>query len=246
MKLVLLGTGGYHPTDRRQTACLMLPELGVVLDAGSAMYRVRETLQTDTLDIFVTHAHLDHVIGLTFLFDVLHQRPMQHVHVYGEDEKLAAIRQHLCAELLFPATPPCELRTLPAEFELPGHGRLTHFPLEHPGGAVGFRLDWPQRSMAYVTDTTAHPQAAYIDQIRGVDLLIHECYFSDADAERAELTGHSCITPVAEVAHAAQVERMVLVHVNPLDSQADPVGVDVARAVFPRTELGTDRMEIDF
>ena len=32
MKLLLLGTGGYHPCERRQTACLMLPEAGIVLE----------------------------------------------------------------------------------------------------------------------------------------------------------------------------------------------------------------------
>ena len=40
MKLVLLGTTGYHANDRRQTACFMLPELGVVFDAGTGLYRV--------------------------------------------------------------------------------------------------------------------------------------------------------------------------------------------------------------
>ena len=70
MKVVLLGTTGYHPNDRRQTACMMLPELGVAFDAGTATYRVSEYLSTDSLDIFLSHAHLDHVVGLTFLFDV--------------------------------------------------------------------------------------------------------------------------------------------------------------------------------
>ena len=74
MKLQLLGTAGYHPNDQRQTACLMLPEVGVVLDAGTAFYRVRDYLCTDELDIFLTHAHLDHVVGITYLFDVL-RRP---------------------------------------------------------------------------------------------------------------------------------------------------------------------------
>ena len=34
MKLHLLGTTGYHPNARRHTACLMLPEQGIVLDAA--------------------------------------------------------------------------------------------------------------------------------------------------------------------------------------------------------------------
>lgn len=65
MKLVLLGTTGYHPNRRRHTACMFLPEVGVVLDAGTGMFRVRDHLATSHLDIFLTHAHLDHVVGLT-------------------------------------------------------------------------------------------------------------------------------------------------------------------------------------
>ena len=54
-RLLLLGTTGYHPSERRHTACMMLPEIGVVLDAGTAMFRVRQHLATPTLDIFLTH-----------------------------------------------------------------------------------------------------------------------------------------------------------------------------------------------
>src|SRR5689334_12233723 len=112
MRLLILGTTGYHPNDQRHTACLMLPELGVVLDAGTAMYRVREHLCTDTLDIFVTHAHLDRVVGLTFLYDVLWERTMRHVAVHGTADKLAAIRRDLFSELLFPAPPQFEFSPL--------------------------------------------------------------------------------------------------------------------------------------
>ena len=67
MKLLLLGTGGYHPNQRRHTACLMLPEAGIVLDAGTGFFRVRQHVATPSLDILLTHAHLDHVVGLTYL-----------------------------------------------------------------------------------------------------------------------------------------------------------------------------------
>ena len=93
MKLHLLGTAGYHPNQRRHTACLMLPELGIVLDAGTAMFRVRDFLQTSRLDIFLTHAHLDHIVGLTYLLDVLYDKPMKQVTVYGAADKLAAIER---------------------------------------------------------------------------------------------------------------------------------------------------------
>ena len=155
MKLVLLGTGGYFPTCQRQTACLMLPEIGVVLDAGTGMYRLGKHLQTDRLDIFLTHAHLDHVAGLTYLVNVVPQNVLTRTTVHGDAAKLAAVREHLFAEAIFPVPPPFKFEPLRGACPLPGGGTLTHFPLQHPGGSLGFRLDWPDRSMAYVTDTTA-------------------------------------------------------------------------------------------
>lgn len=246
MKLLLLGTTGYHPNNRRQTACLMLPEIGVVLDAGTAMYRVRQHLVTPTLDVFVTHAHLDHVVGLTFMFDVLYGKQVDRVTVHGEQEKLTAIQEHLFAESLFPVAPPFQMQELTESVLLGEGGSLTHFPLTHPGGSVGYRLDWPDRSMAYVTDTTADADADYIEKIRGVDVLVHECYFPDGNEEFAATTGHSCITPVAELARAADVGRLILVHLNPLSEEDDPVGLETAHAIFAATELGRDGMEVDF
>src|SRR5438876_3666067 len=155
MKLVLLGTTGYHPNRRRHTACMFLPEVGVVLDAGTGMFRVRDHLATPHLDIFLTHAHLDHVAGLTFLLGILHGKTVDRVTIHGEADKLDAVRQHIFAEEIFPVQPTYEFRPLAKEVVLPGCGRLTHFPLKHPGGSIGLRLDWPGHSLAYVTDTTA-------------------------------------------------------------------------------------------
>ena len=246
MKLILLGTTGYHPNEKRHTPCFMLPEVGVVLDAGTGMFRVGPLVETATLDIFLTHAHLDHVVGLTFFFEFLRHRPVDRTRVFGQKEKLAAIREHLFSTHIFPVEPPMEFCPLPEAVPLAREGLLTHFPLEHPGGAVGYRLDWPGHSMAYVTDTTAAADAAYVEKIRGVDILVHECYFPDSMRETAVLTGHSHTTPVAEVARAAGVGRLILVHTNPGDPSDDPIGLPVARAVFEKTEIGRDGMEVLF
>lgn len=225
----------------------MLPEVGVVLDAGTGMFRVRELVCTKTLDIFLTHGHLDHVVGLTFLLDVLYGKSLDRVTVHGQSEKLEAIDEHLLSEHIFPVKLPCEMRPLADEVPLPGGGKLRNFPLEHPGGAVGFRLDWPGHSMAYVTDTIARgAKSQYLEHIRGVDLLVHECYFSDEYCELAERTGHSCATPVAELAKAAGVGRLVIVHCNPIAEGDDPIGMDTVRRIFPNAEIGEDETIVEF
>lgn len=245
MKLLLLGSTGYHPNDRRHTACFMLPALGLVLDAGTGFFRVRKHLQTNTLDIVLSHTHLDHIFGLTFLFDVLYEKQVQRVTVHGEAAKLAALQEHLLAPDLFPVALPCVYQPLAGPITLLDGSRLTYFPLEHPGGSVGFRIDWPDRSFAYVTDTTARSDSPYIEHIRGVDTLVHECYFADGQEALAEKTGHSSATPVAQVAKAAEVGRLVVVHVNPLSDENDPIGLAGVQKIFPNAVIGFDGMEIE-
>jgi ribonuclease Z len=247
MKLVLLGTTGYHGNDRRQTACMLLPELGVMFDAGTGLYRAADYLQTDSLDIYLSHAHLDHCLGLTFLFDLRAECPtLDRVTAHGEPEKLEAIREHLFSPLLFPVKPPFDMRPLAPETRLVDGSILTHFPLKHPGGSVGFRIDWPDRSFAYVTDTIASPTAAYVEKIRGVDLLLHECYFDDDDPARADLTGHSCLTPVMQVAAKAEVKRLVLVHINPMMRDDAEMDIHLTQHIYKNVEIGVDRMELEF
>ena len=245
MKVIILGTAGYHPNDRRDTLCVMLPELGIVFDAGTGFYRVRDYLETSELQIFLSHAHLDHCIGLTFLFDVLHERQVHKTIVRGEPEKLEAIQQHLFSPLLFPAMPPLTFEPLRDESTSMGDNiNIRYFPLSHPGGSVGYRVDAHGKSLAYVTDTVASIEADYLQHIHDVDLLIHECYFPDGYEELATKTGHSCTSHVAEVARRVNAKQLLLTHFNPLDVTDDPIDLNKARSIFPNTALAEDRQEI--
>ena len=252
MKLLFLGTAGYHPNEQRQTTCLMLPETGIVLDAGTGLFRIREHLQTPTLDIFLSHAHLDHTFGLTVLLDALFEKHVQRVTVHGDRSKLAAIEEHLFAPDIFPVPAPFISRPIEQGLRLACGARVTHFPLDHPGGSLGYRFDWPasggqSRSLAFITDTTSTGDASpYLPHIRGVDLLVHECNFRDGQEAWAMKTGHSCTSAVAAVARQAAAKRLVLLHFNPLDDSDDPVDLPAARAIFPATDLGFDGMSLEF
>jgi len=244
MRLQFLGTGGYHPNERRHTASLILPEIGVVFDAGSSFFRVESRLETNELDIFLTHAHLDHIQGLTFFIVPLLKGIVSHCRIHASPKTIAAVRQHLFAEDVFPVLPAYEFVELAERIELPSGGVITHVPLKHPGGSLGFKLEVAGRRLAYITDTTV--DGSYTDFIQGVDVLIHECYFPDELAEWCEKTGHSHTTQVATLARDANVGRLYLTHIDPQRPDDDPIGIRTARAIFPATTLAEDLMEIEF
>lgn len=246
MRVLFLGTGGYHPNARRHTACVMVPEVGLVFDAGSSFFRVADYLERKELDIILSHAHLDHVCGLTYFLLPMATGAVKTVRVHGDASTIEAVKTHLFDERLFPLLPEfefCEL-TADSSVSLPNEFKLTHTPLEHPSGSTGFRLENGNRSMAYITDTTV--DGTYTEFVRGVDLLIHECNFGDDMAKWATETGHSHTTPVAELARDADVGRLVLVHIDPQRSGDDPIGIETAQAIFPETIVAEDLQEIDF
>jgi len=250
MKIHFLGTTGYHPNNRRQTSCVMIPELGIILDAGTGIFRARSLIETDSLQVFLTHAHLDHCVGLTYFFDVVDPQQVASVQVYGEQQKLDAIREHLFSELLFPSQPdfewqPLEQFATAGEIHLPRQGKLTWHPLQHPGGSVGYRLEWEHIRVALITDTTASSDADYVDFIRQVDLLIHECNFSDGDERLARRTGHSCLTPVAELSRRAEVGLTVLTHFNARDESREPLDLAAAKQIFEALILAEDHTVVE-
>jgi ribonuclease BN (tRNA processing enzyme) len=223
----------------------MLPEVGVILDAGTAMFRVAKLLQTRQLDIYLSHTHLDHVVGLTYLLDLLQTAPLDRVTIHVETAKIDPLRTHLFSETLFPVTLQCDFVPL-GSGPLPNGGTLTTFPLDHPGGSVGMRLDWPGHSLAYVTDTTARADADYVRHLQSVDVLVHECNFPDGEEPFATLTGHSCLTPVLEVAKKALVKRLILTHLNPLDDPTTRLDLAAAAGIFPATEIAHDLQIVAF
>jgi len=236
MQLHCLGTAGYHPNEARHTSCYFLPESGLVLDAGTGIFRLPSLIQTDHLDILLSHAHLDHVVGLTFLLDILHQRPVEQVRVWGQAKKIEAIRTLLSSEDIFPVELPVQWHAIDANgasdqdaaLEIAGT-RVSWRGQEHPGGSVAYRIDWPSsnaqpaRSFVYATDTTGATDPDVLRWMSNADVLLHECNFHDDQIQWATLTGHCYLGKVAEVGEATHPQRILLTHINPIDElQLDP------------------------
>ena len=229
MKIEFLGTAGYHPNFQRHTSCSYVSEIesapddGILLDAGTGLFRLIGRPLPKTLHIFLSHAHLDHVSGLTYLLNLLWERDTKVV-LYGDQHTVDVVTNDLFDSPLFPlpfAHPTVAIEPGKA-FEVCG-AQVSTFLLTHPGGSLAYRFDWPGKSLAYVTDTAG--DGRYIDFVRGVDLLVHERNFSDSLHEIAALSGHCTSEQVLRVVREAGVKNIALTHFNPL-TKTEPLEED--------------------
>ena len=249
MPAQFLGTSGYHPAETRHTAGLLVPEAGLLMDAGSGTFRLPALYDAEPgagreLDLVLTHAHLDHIIGLTFFIVWLQEERFSRIRVHARDEIHAAIERHLFSDLVFPVRIPFERHTVDASdrLELAGGHTLDLWHQPHRGITLGMRLqNAAGRSLAYCTDVTAREGEA-IEPIAGVGTLIHECHFADAESHLSEPTGHSHLSAVARRAADAEAERTLLTHINPYYDAAAPLDLDSVAAVYDRLTIATDEL----
>lgn len=249
MKLEFFGTAGYHPSETRHTSCAYIadaaPDSGFVLDAGTGFFRLIGRPLPPHLHIFLSHAHLDHVFGLTFYLDLVYKsKTPVDLTLYGARECMDAVLSLFNSPLF-----PVEYRGSNCVIVEPGKTldvagvKVSAHPLTHPGGSLAYRFDWPDRSLAYVTDTAG--DGRYVDFIAGVDILIHERNFSDNMQELAEMSGHCTTQDVIRVARAAQVKQIITTHFNPLAHDA-AIDEDPLRIEYPNSLAADDGMIVEF
>ncbi|MDF2440445.1 MAG: hypothetical protein JWN98_1429 [Abditibacteriota bacterium] len=251
MNVEFLGTAGYHPNEQRHTSCVYLAaasanhasDCGFVLDAGTGFFRLCGRALPSQLHIFLSHAHLDHICGLTYLLDVLWQQSCA-VTIYGDSQTLQIARTQLYGSPLFSLTLQHATVELTPQQPIEVAGvRVSVFPLAHPGGSLAYRFDWSTRSLAYVTDTCG--DGRYIDFIRDVDLLIHERNFANALAHLAAPSGHCASDDVVRAAQESGAKQVAITHINPLQS-GDPMDDDDLRACLPNAVGAVDGLMLSF
>jgi ribonuclease BN (tRNA processing enzyme) len=53
------------------------------------------------LDILLSHVHLDHVVGLSFVLGWRRLNGLESIHVYGEGRRFAQIQEHIFRIIYF-------------------------------------------------------------------------------------------------------------------------------------------------
>ena len=235
------------PSDGRETCSYALQdgERMLVLDAGTGMRRLVTQPQlvdgVERLDVVLSHFHLDHVIGLTYL-SALARKLLVVVHGPGRwlyDRPTSAILDDLVTSPFQPTSLQerrIEVRDIDADgWTWGNHDLLYRHQATHTAPSVAIRMD---DCLAYCTDTAYDEGNALF--ARGVSVLMHEAW-SDSLEDTA---GHSTPAEAAAIARMAAVDQLLLIHVAPTASAVEMASA--AAEIFPRCAVAGDHQVLEF
>jgi ribonuclease Z len=149
LEVIFLGTGGSVPSARRNTASLLVRIGGdrVMFDCGEGTQRQmqRSTGLLQVRDIFITHLHADHYLGLPGLLKTWD--------LQGRSEPLVVFGPAGLGELLASMTRIIGRLGYPVEIDELGSGDRVRFDgyavepfgVDHRIAANGYRLSEPER-----------------------------------------------------------------------------------------------------
>lgn len=219
----------------------------LVFDLGSgAPYLGRDLLRREVadIDVFFTHAHLDHVIGLPFF------SPFYRSHfsarlwagpLRGSTSTEDMVGQ-LMREPFLPITPEIfsariDYRDLePGDTVTPQPGiTISTIALNHPGGCLGYRIDYAGKSICYITDTEhviGEPDRSILGVIQNADIVIYDATFTDEEFMPCRGYGHSTWREGAALCDAAGAGTFVVFHHHSEhdDDAMDAIAADLGAA----------------
>lgn len=202
----------------------------LLFDAGSGLRPAGRTLRaagvTD-FDLFFTHCHYDHVIGLP-AFKPIYERGIKVTLWSGHLAGRMTTRQ-MVDEFIRPPWFPVTLGVCKASLDCrdfasgdvlrPREGVVVRTgSLTHPGGCIGYRVEWGGRVVAVITDTEHEPgklDPAVLGLIENADLVIYDCTYTEEEMERYSGNGHSTWQQGVKLCEAAGARGLALFHHDP-------------------------------
>jgi phosphoribosyl 1,2-cyclic phosphodiesterase len=178
---------------------------------------------------FFTHYHWDHIQGVPFFTPAFIEGNTLHIH--GSAPEGTSMAEHFCKRVLHTESP-VPTKALKADLKyydlVCGDSMklddiiIETTPLNHPNGAMGYRVTWQGHSAFYCTDTEHF--ADRIDEnvlhlARDADVVIYDAMYTDEEYHNPKSPkvgwGHSTWQEGVKAAKEAGAKRLAIFHHEP-------------------------------
>lgn len=204
----------------------------IILDAGSGIRKLgNKIIKEDPqhISILFSHFHWDHIQGFPFFAPVFNKE--YSITLVGERKMNFTLEQLFSAQLMFPYFP-LSLEDLDAKIGFREVSENDSFVindvtvklsrLNHPGGCIGYRIEYGEGSLVYATDTE---HSNIIDESllklsSNADVLVYDCNYTEDEysgktGQSRIGWGHSTWSQGVKIAKAAKVKKFILFHHDP-------------------------------
>jgi len=210
MKINFLGTNGWFDTKTGNTVCALIKTdtCNIILDAGFGFAKADRYLdETKPTGIFLSHIHLDHIVGLHALAKFKFPKGLV---IYAPKSALGSLRKFIAQPFTVPPRDlSFKIKFAPALKKMSFAGiQIDALALVHSSDCLGYRFQFPGKTIAYCTDTGRCENIVTL--ARNADLFITECALRKGQDDG----GWPHLDPVqaALLAKEANARRLVLTH----------------------------------
>ena len=246
MRITFLGTNGWYDTSTGNTICILVEtdKYDIILDAGNGIYKAdRYISNKKPIYLFLSHFHLDHIIGLHILGKFNFN---QGLYICGQ----AGTKEILNKIINLPFSMPLDRLGYKIDiYDLSEKKQkipftLEFLPLLHSSLTLGYRFELDNKIISYCPDTGYCENAVTL--AKNADLLITECAFKPGQA--SDDWPHLNPETAARIAKEAAAKKLALVHFDASIYQSleeRKQAEEVAKKIFGNTIAATDDMQIE-
>jgi len=208
------------------TSCVEVRRPGaapLVFDTGTGVRALGQNLDEPAVHIFYSHLHWDHIQGLPF-FRPLYDRGSTITFCAAMPAAaLEAALRHQMSSPYFPVTLPevggvCRFNQATEDGVEAAGVRVVPFPLKHPSGSTGYRIEAPDAVVVFITDHEHGDReidARVARHCREADLLICDAQYLPSEYAARRGWGHSTWEHAVRLASEAGVKQLALFHHDP-------------------------------
>lgn len=232
----------------------------VIFDAGSGIRALGQTLLQEAngepiqTKIFLTHFHWDHIQGIPFFAPLY--GPKNHIS-FLSGSNVRPLQETLEGQMAKPYFP-IDFSQVAAkrDFHQIEAGGCVHvggltvrpFPLNHPQGASGFRIEANGVVIVYATDYEHGVKKSddiLAEYAQDADILICDSQYTPAEYETHRGWGHSTWTNAILVAKEARADRLFLFHHDPAHNDETMMRIThMARLQFENATAASEGFDV--
>ena len=238
MKIKFWGVRGSIPTPGKNftkfggnTSCVELHVNNklIIFDMGSGLVNLGNYLLKKNIknfDILLSHFHYDHTCGLPF-FQPAYDKKFQFTIRSGIEKTRNKTFEVLNKQISSPSFPItvnafsakikfCDFK-IGRDFYI-DKVRVKTISLNHPDGAVGYRVEYDNKAICYVTDhehELKKKNKNLLDFLKNAEVLIYDSTYDDKHFKNYIGWGHSTWQEATRLAKECNIKKLFIYHHNP-------------------------------